>query len=260
MKLSSIAKVALALLITVAGALTADAAKKRSGKKRAATTAIAVQQGATHTYCDGALVTRDYTIKRGKKSLSVEYPVDGNQALVQSTRQWIKTSILGDKPYTGSLDTPDAMMKKAFASYFKDSTEASEEISVAYSNNKIVTYNVNGYFYEGGAHGMPEKYFATFAVADGRPLAASMLPDISVMRPYIIQGFTTDDVVNMDEGNEFYNLDSIEMGSPFVMSDGLHVIYGVYEIAPYAAGFPESIIPFSRIADKVSPSVAQKYF
>lgn len=259
MKISAFSKIALALIIAISAVFTAEAAKKPVGKRKSTPKVTVIKQGVTHIYADGALVTRDYSMKRGKTSLSVEYPIGGNPELVDAARQWIKIMLLGDQPYSGSIETPDAMMKKTFAE-LKQSMQASEEIKVEYSNDKIVTYNRYGDIYDGGVHGMQTNDYRTFSVADGQYLTASMLPGMSVMKPFIIKGFTTSGEVTSEEVNEFYSLDSLEMGSPYVKGDGLHIIYGLYDIAPYVAGFPDSIIPFSWVENKVSSSVAKKYF
>lgn len=43
--------------------------------------------------------------------------------------------------------------------------------------------------------------------------------------------------------------------SPYFLADGVHFVYQQYEIAPYAAGMPGCVVPYSRVMDMFTPAV-----
>lgn len=260
MKISIIARAALALLLIGGMGFNANAAKKRTATKktRTAATAATVKKGASHSYGNGALSTQEFTYKKGKSSLMVEYPVSGDEQLVTTVRNWIKT-VMCDQ-YSGSLTTPDAMMKKTL-SLLDRGEEIQVEIKVAYNNDKVITAIYNQYWYGGGAHGGTSIVPATFSLSNGAILTEEMLPSISTLRPYILQGIADAGGLSLEGVKEMcFDSGQIPMGTPYVMADGLNVIYQQYEIAPYVAGLPNAVIPFSKLKGVVSQQVFDRYF
>ena len=77
MRLNNILKITLVALLTLGAAASVDAAKKRTGsrKTKAKTTAAApaVKKGEVHNY-GNYLTTQDFTYKKGKSTITVEYP------------------------------------------------------------------------------------------------------------------------------------------------------------------------------------------
>lgn len=260
MKISNIARVALALLLIGGMGFNADAAKKRTTTKktRTAATAATVKKGASHNYANGALSTQEFTYKKGKSSLKVEYPVSGNEQLVTSVRNWIKSVMCSS--YTGTLSTPDAMMKKTLAMLDR-SEEIQVEVKVEFTNDKVITAIYNQYWYGGGAHGGTSILPATFSISNGVVLTEEMLPPISTLRPYILQGMADANGLSLEGVNAMcFDSSQIPMGIPYVLADGLNVIYQQYEIAPYVAGLPNAVIPFSKLRGVVSQQVFDRYF
>lgn len=245
--------------------------RKKSGASKPRTTATrtksraaapSVVKGAEKTFGD-ELVTQQFTYKKGKSSISVEYPVSGNYELVSAIRGWIRDMLVKD--YTGALDTPDAMLKKALTGMEPGETRNDEVKVIYYADGRAVTILENGEWYGGGAHGMYYEIGATFNPSDGSQLTVSMLPPISKMRPLIKKGLAEYFDVSVSELSDvlmmgdFNDLDYPE-SNVYVTPEGLNVQYSAYEIAPFSAGLPRAVIPLDKeLARMLSPE-ALSYF
>lgn len=271
MRLQNIFRIFVAAMLTFGLAGSADAAKKRTGsrKAKAKTTAAApaVRKGEIHTYGD-VLTTQDFTYKKGKSKLSVEYPVGGNPVLVDAIRRAIADGICYDyaegKKYTysGPLDTPDAMMKKVLGSLGRGE-ELDETVKVSYIDSKVITINDAGYWYAGGAHGMPSDFSTSFLISDGTMLTLDMLPSISVMRPYIVSSLEDQWGLSSSDWSDSGLTDPSEIeypgSNPYVTADGLNFTYGAYEIGPYSLGMPTATIA-ADIARRLLTGKAAQFF
>lgn len=241
--------------------------RKKSGASKPRTTATrtksraavpSVVKGEEKTFGD-ELVTQQFTYKKGKSSITVDYPLSGNPELVSAIRGWIRDMLVKD--YTGTLDTPDAMLKKALTGMEPGETRNDEVKVIYYADGRAVTILENGEWYGGGAHGMYYEIGATFNPSDGSQLTVSMLPPISKMRPLIEKGlakyfdvsvYELSDVLMMGNVND---LDYPESNA-YVTPEGLNVQYSAYEIAPFSAGLPKAVIPLDKeLAGMLSPAV-----
>lgn len=261
-------KLIVALMAVVLVCSGGYAQKKRSGKSKGkASTSLAVTKGNTSEYGNGCLSTQMFSLKKGKENkLEIEYPTGGNPELVKAVRNYIKDCL--DNKFMGSLDTPDALMKKVM----KDKKDIapgrggeslSEEIKVAYANNNIVTFEDEGYMYMGGAHGASWTGGETFLVADGQVFDESMLPSFSVMKPYILSGLAQYFGVSAkDLGEELMgSVDSLDYPGVFYIKDnGLNFVYQQYEIAPYSAGIPTAVVPITQEVINLFPASAKPFF
>ncbi|MCM1349052.1 MAG: DUF3298 and DUF4163 domain-containing protein [Firmicutes bacterium] len=250
------------LLLGASSAFDADAkVTRKSGRAKTRTTATAaltVKKGAVKNYADG-LQTQEFSIKRGKSDILVEYPIAGNTQLVSAMRNWIKDMVCEN--YTGSLDTPDAMMTKAIKAVERGET-LNEEVKVSYINDKVITVQLQSYLYMGGAHGMPGDVSRTFLLSNGTALTNEMLPSDSQLRSLIASGLCQYfEVANTSELADcmMCPVNELTKGVPYITDKGLVFKYGPYEIAPYAAGMPEAVIPVNKIKPLLG-STAAKFF
>lgn len=271
MRLNNILKITLVALLTVGAAASVDAAKKRTGsrKTKAKTTAAApaVKKGEVHNY-GNYLTTQDFTYKRGKSSLTVEYPIGGNPELVDAIRRGIADGICYDYAqgksysYSGNLDTPDAMMKKVISSVGRGE-ELDETVKVSYAGDNVVTVNCQGYWYAGGAHGAPSDTYMSFLVNDGTMLTGDMMPSISVMRPYMVASLEEEWGIPSYDWTDSGLIDPDDLdypgSNPYVGADGLKFTYGAYEIGPYMLGMPTATVSASD-ARKLLTGTAAKFF
>ncbi|MDE7135526.1 MAG: DUF3298 and DUF4163 domain-containing protein [Muribaculaceae bacterium] len=191
-------------------------------------------------------------VPNNESSLTVEYPVDGPAALVESIRGWINESLGGD--YKGNLANVNDVAK-----FYEQKLRNNEDIEYggyeiysikkAYENSKVITFVCDFEMYGGGAHGMASKTGATFLKSNGKMLTNDMLTNWTGLRPTVMAGLKKYFKVNSNAklreiiGRE--NMTALPMPSanPWITAKGLVINYSQYEICAYAYGSPTVVIP-----------------
>ncbi|MDE6272020.1 MAG: RsiV family protein [Muribaculaceae bacterium] len=286
MKLRSLLGFALAAVLVGGAAVSAEAVTKKSAsrsktrttatKKSSQASAAKVVAGNVHNYSNG-LSTQDFTVKKGESVIAIEFPIAGNEGIVNALKKYIVDAVYisdgkGNKAtYSfATNETPETFLQKAIRPYkskgsFGMNGEIIEQkVNVLYSDNDVITFQDSGYIYSGGTHEMPWEEGRSFLTSDGSYLTYSMLPSISVMRPYILAGLARTMEVSVDDLKDIlYDLNVDYPGSegatPYVDANGLNIQYSVYEIVPYASGMPKSIIPVAN-ARKLCSGKALQFF
>lgn len=124
---------------------------------------------------------------------------------------------------------------------------------IYYFNERFISYTQQNYDYTGGAHGMPYWLPRTFDLETGRELG---LIDIVANSEEEFKNIVTakfTEMYNVDPG--IYWNDAIDsvyewttMDSPYYLSEeGLVIYYGPYDLASYAAGFQEIVVPYEEL-------------
>jgi len=209
-----------------------------------------------------------------------DYPDKGNPLLLRGIREWMNEQLGGI--YTGDLNTGDSVV----AYYGKmeiDSLKSQLEVlgdseydtgldndrtlRLVYETNRFVTYGDTSYIYSGGAHGSQTIIGATFRKDDGRKFGWDMLINTNeqgfhdLLREGLKRFFkvVTDQELkdNLMLENEFaFTYFPLPQTPPYIGEDGMHFIYQQYEIACYAAGHPEAVIPFSELTPYLTVTVS----
>lgn len=132
------------------------------------------------------------------------------------------------------------------------------DVNVAYENSDYVTLFVSNYMYRNGAHGMSTTYGVTFSKEDGHICGNELLKNYSKaeLQSLMLKGLQEhfgegDDGASVAELAEFTFIETKDLKgnipmpsmAAFLLKDGVHLIYQQYEIAPYAAGKPEIVVP-----------------
>lgn len=132
------------------------------------------------------------------------------------------------------------------------------EVTVGYEDDKYVTLYVSNYTYRNSVHGLTTSYGVTFSKKDGHICGNELLKNYSKaqLQPLMLEGLREyfafgEGKVSVAELAEDVDIDSkdlrgnIPMPSTeaYLMKDGIHLIYQQYEIAAYAAGMPEIVVP-----------------
>lgn len=193
--------------------------------------------------------------------IDLDVPATGPHQLVQAVKQWLN-QVLGGS-YSEEPNFDDDMLRYYSMEYFDDKSDMASDAAmpdfaftlsatVKESNDRFVSYEVEGYDYTGGAHGMPIEYGATFVMADGSQLGWEMFADSTDLYPlfkhYVATYFEVD---NDSSVNELLFEDAarnfpLPTQSPWLVADGVKFCYTAYEIAPYAAGRPSAVIPTDK--------------
>ncbi len=142
---------------------------------------------------------------------------------------------------------------------------------IEYESANVLSFSACSDDYQGGAHGI---YFRDNVAVNLNTVEKIQEKDIFiedykeplalVIREQLLE-YIRDD---RDEDSDaetlkqyFFQFDSIYSNNNFLMDDkGLHYVYNVYEIAPYASGMFELFIPYSKIANLLKPDVFAELF
>lgn len=143
--------------------------------------------------------------------------------------------------------------------YFSAYTLVSQVSDITYMNDRYFCLMMSSYEYSGGAHGMPYKDVFVFDRETGKQLFLKDIVEISeadlkslVSRSFRAfseeTGFSFSDPQTLEQEVS----KSVTMDSPFYLTEeGIAFYYMPYEIAAYAAGFPEVVIPYSEFEMKI---------
>ena len=193
--------------------------------------------------------------------IDLDVPATGPHQLVASIKQWLN-GVLGGS-YSEEPNFDEDMLRYYSMEYFDDKSDIASDATmpdfaltlsatVKESNDRFVSYEVEGYDYTGGAHGMPIEYGATFVMADGSQLGWDMFADNTdlslLFKHYVATYFEVD---NDSSVNELLFEDAarnfpLPIQAPWLVADGVKFCYTAYEIAPYAAGRPSAVIPTDK--------------
>jgi hypothetical protein len=215
-------------------------------------------------------------------SLDIDWPKETGKNIVSvnAVRDWIKEhlSFLNEykNVYEGNMNDADALTK-FYGDSYKERFEATDDfpapalsfdiqVKKEFENDKCVTYTYLLDQYLGGAHGGRTHYGATFRKSDGK-----------IMTNFITNNDSSDEGLNniIKKGlMKYWEIDNEETlyeytwenavtkyyaklpdHSPCFVKDGLLFSYQEYEIAAYAAGAPEFVVPYAEIEKYLTPSV-----
>lgn len=233
--------------------------------KENAVKTIPIQKGETKKY-GNYLTTCMFIAEKGNDNkLVVEYPVSGNPKLVNAIRKNIKEIL--DPDFKGTLKSPESLMRsvlkdKRDMKFGEEGESLNEEIKVIYSSPSVITFSNEGYSYMGGAHGMNWCAATTFLISDGTMFDISMLPPFSQMRPFIFKGLAEYFDTKVEDLKD-YLFDPDDVGYPksvAITDKGLTFYYQPYEIAAYAYGSPDAIVPITPQIVKMLTPAGRQFF
>lgn len=124
---------------------------------------------------------------------------------------------------------------------------------IFFFNERFISFTQQEYDYSGGAHGMPYWVPHTFDLHTGEELGLSFFV---ANEQEEFKNIVTEQFIKMyDVDPEWYWDDAIEtvrervdFDSPFYLKeDGLVIYFGPYDLAPYAAGFVEIVVPYDEL-------------
>lgn len=130
--------------------------------------------------------------------------------------------------------------------------EAVNACTVTYNQDCTVSLFFDAYRYTGGAHGSTIRTSDTWDLPCGRrtPMARFFAPS-AAYKTYVLGAVTDQIAAQMQDGNGGYFEDYqsnaaryFNANSFFLTPEGLVVYYQQYQIAPYASGLPQFLLPF----------------
>ncbi len=131
--------------------------------------------------------------------------------------------------------------------------QAEQNYTVTYRQNCTLSLYYDRYEYTGGAHGNTVRRSDTWNLQTGRRLSLSQLfPGNANYRTYLIRTIQKQIADQIKAGDNPYFEDyeknvsnSFNQSNFYLKPEGLVIYFQLYEIAPYAAGIREFVIPYS---------------
>lgn len=273
MNLKNLVFPAAAVAATVLSAGLTGCSNSQKEKAAAEPEAVAAFETATVQYSDSLELGPDAKVY---STLDVTYVKKGDTQLADSVNHWIASLFSNDpiaglvgaaKPdYTTVTDMNELvngvgsdLIAEAQNQYDIDGKagvsvgyEFNWNIKDVYTADKYVTYMGTLYSFIGGAHGSTTFYPAVFAVADGQLYGWNMFKTDSypaltaLVKEGLMKYF---DVTTESELQNCLLVDAATLplpsSAPYLLADGVHFGYQQYEIAPYASGMPDAVVPYS---------------
>ena len=114
---------------------------------------------------------------------------------------------------------------------------------IIFANARFLSFRAEDFVYLGGAHGITVVTVGTFDRRTGRRLrVGDFIP--ADRREAAVALLRAGVIAQLGEGDQL--LDEVTLTENFhVAEDGLHFVYNEYEVACYAAGVIEVVLPFS---------------
>lgn len=205
---------------------------------------------------------------------SIDFPVKGDKQVVSAITDWIvmytQGHLDGDKykKYVADVNKKIFSVPESGDAGF-GGYENSFELHKSFETNKLITMLGLSYTYLGGAHGVHKSVGVTFRKSDGTAFDKEMIADYNsvgfkkLIKKYMMEYFEVNDYESLrsclfEEGLEvdpsgdwWVKLPGSFL--PYIDEEGrVVVMYGLYEIAPYASGEVEACIPYEEIKDRLT--------
>lgn len=208
----------------------------------------------------GVDVAVDYFLLRDKSQ--------GTRLINDSLRQLVVNSVVGwlDSALVASQPDARADLAKAtllFADSYRDMAremgglegcwELKTSVDTAYSNERVLTAKCETYAYTGGAHPNSNLSFYTFDRRTGQTLdLTDMISDTTVLLNVVEQAFRKQQQVpspiSLEERGYFLRDGQFFLPANIGLSrQGMIFYYNPYEIAAYAVGPIEVVVPYEQL-------------
>lgn len=213
------------------------------------------------------------------------YPVSVNKRtdeVADSLRRFIYRTVLGLQ--NDGEETPEQMLalyqKQRIDTYIDNRADLTQAIfedgqfislytssstldsELIYDRQNIISYGVESWSYEGGAHGLYGTTFYNYDLWNNCRLTTEMFFNMSeadAISKLIVNGLVkTFEVEDTDELEAIgiYNVEEVSVTDNFTFTpDGVKFLYNPYEIAPYVVGIIEVVLPYNVI----EPYVREEY-
>lgn len=198
-----------------------------------------------------AVTTRTISEKQPRCTIRIEYPEVAGQkamnALLASSARKQADEFLADFKKYGREDPREA-----------PPWDLTGGFEIPYQNAKLVVFLQQSYLYTGGAHGQPITEPFIFDLATGKRLGLTDFYQDGYLkvlsqesRAQLKANPDLKDIGQMiDEGTR---PDAKNFTVVFPSAKGMRIIFPAYQVAPYAAGQPEVLVPYSKLAAFAKP-------
>lgn len=187
-----------------------------------------------------------------------KFVFDGNSDAALTMNQAMEEDVQSRLSYGGQMvdGTDESWIHDES---FRTNTLTYQVGELPYLDDQYVDIVVNGYEYTGGAHGMPSRTDYIFDRQTGKRLGLSDIVGVSEeeLKTIVSSHFKTlSEETNFSfddpETLEKTVAERINMDFPFyITSEGVAFYFAPYDIAAYAAGFPQVVVPYAELNTKI---------
>ncbi len=206
-------------------------------------------------------------------TFTISYPVfsGGDSTVAKALNKSVEGYLLsvlggnGDVPFTQALDSAGIVFIQSYKSDQAENpgrpggytTEITNKIPLL--NPKVVTIEMDGYSFMGGAHPNPFALLVSYELAKGaKPLAVTdLVSDTNAVRPILEKAYKlTKGLKETDPLNDVVYSETKQLPMPAnvgVTAEGIRFYYNAYEVAPYAVGVGDVLLTWEQLgtlADK----------
>lgn len=194
--------------------------------------------------------------------IEIDYPTaEGNSTAAQLINTTISNYIVNalnfEEDSISDSDIAKAASKfnneyKAFQIQFSDESipwEASIEGELLYTSALISSISINTYISTGGAHGNDYTKLFNFNNATGKLLNAEDVLELNSNFMKLAQQYFEQEVMKKDENiKDYFFGEAFKLPENIGLNEyGLIMLYNQYEIASYAQGYTEFLIPLKEL-------------
>lgn len=179
---------------------------------------------------------------------------DSSVAMGEPLAKYVVKDVLGDNE-SDLREWNDTFGRDSVDGYPPMSYEFSYEVMPLVTAPRYVTMLYNSYIFTGGAHGGAASIGRTFAASDGNMLGMDMFrPGTNDKVLELVKKGLMEQYFEVKTEKEFNDMLLVNNGTlpfpvnpPYFEEKGVCFLYQQYEIAPYAAGMPQCLIPFETL-------------
>ena len=199
-------------------------------------------------------------------TIAVNYPKandasESGKRINQSVETYIAKQIyMGENlPKKLTIDEAVSQFNEEFTSFRDDFPEAPEQWEalidgeVTYKTDDLVCVAITTYLDTGGAHGNTYIRFLNFDAQTGSQLSKKdLITDMNGFSEMVETYLSMEmkEVVNDDTDENYFFGEDFKLPESIGFTDeGLVILYNTYEIAAYAQGATEFVIPFEEVKD-----------
>lgn len=194
--------------------------------------------------------------------VEIEYPfAEGNSEAAKIINNTISSYIVNSLNFeegsVADVDVSAAASKfdeeyTLFKRDFPESAaawEASVEGEVLYTSPLITTISISSYLYTGGAHGNDYIKLFNFNNANGALLTPEEVLNLNSDFMNLAQSYFESEVMKKDENiKDYFFGENFKLPENMGLNErGMIMLYNKYEVASYAQGYTEFLIPFKDL-------------
>lgn len=201
--------------------------------------------------------------------IKIIYPVFSNQPALNDTITGHLTSLFQVNEDAGKGFTE--LAKRFMDTYHKDKRHLPytlvSQARVVRQDSNLVTLQLSGYNFMGGAHGNSITSFINWNTATTTPVQLSDIltdgyekPLNAIAEKIFRKQEQLSDTVSL-KANYFFTNGRFSLNNNFLITPtGIRFLYNQYEIKPYAAGQTNLVVPYSQIKSLLKPHTVISQF